>query len=489
METYIKRAQKFNLFIIFAFCLVLEMTAFMNGGLSYAMEAGVAIGSTAILVLVIYFLKMNYQVKGFIMCMIPALASLGLSIVNGGVTRMFNVYILGVILMGIYFKKKLVILYGSVFAGLMVLVYLVYPEGLLGTETGLGEFFPRVAVYVCIVAVVTVITGWGDQYVNDAKKEGIQAMKSNEHLDSLLKNLELTTNQVSTSVQECNREMDTVEQAAINVAKSMQEVSKTTEDSAESLATINEVANLSSDNMKASLSTMMSVEAALGLTKEDLTQGQVNVNSIAGQMSKISEAMNLSYTTVSNLSQSMTTITKALEGITAIAEQTNLLALNAAIEAARAGEHGRGFSVVAEEVRKLAEESTRQAEGIQVITDQVMSASSDAKREVTLGKQAVDAGNQGVHSLLEVFANIQSSFVSSYDKIVNEMDVIKETDRKFSTIQAQLESVSAASEENAAVTEEVLAQAQMQEHVANKVNLMLDDIERMSKDLNDQTHL
>lgn len=490
MDQSVKRALKYNYFIILLLCIILEITTFLNGGIDYALKALGPIGVTALIVSLIYIIKMPHHMKAFLMIMVPTLASLMLSIMSSGIPRMFNVYFLGIALSALYFRKRLVLIYGTVFSLLLILVFIVYPEGLLGKELAtIQEFFPRIAVYISVLAVITIVTAWGNEFIDNARNDSKIAIQNSEKLDVMVRSIENTAGEVTERVKTCNSRMDIVEESSIAVSHSMKEVTLTSEDSAERISSINAIAIESSGQMKETFNTMKSIESSFVKTQDDLESGEKSVHSITVQMKKISEAIEVSYETVSELSNSMVEITTALQGITNISEQTNLLALNAAIEAARAGEHGRGFSVVADEVRKLAEESTRQANNIKNITERVLKVSTEAKDEVYLGKEAITEGNHVVGDLSQVFKKAKLSFDVAYEQIEKEMIVIGQTEKQFADIQLQIASLSAASEENAATNEEVLAQAQIQETVANEVNKMLDEIEKMSYELKEMSKI
>ncbi|WP_164462110.1 methyl-accepting chemotaxis protein [Bacillus sp. FJAT-42376] len=173
--------------------------------------------------------------------------------------------------------------------------------------------------------------------------------------------------------------------------------------------------------------------------------GNESVKTLARQMDKISERFSLTTKSVAALKERSMEIDKLLGIITGIADQTNLLALNAAIEAARAGEAGKGFSVVASEVRKLAEESNQSARVISELVKEIQTETQNTVSHVEIGNTEISKGIEYVNLTGSLFHQIQEN---------------------SNEVSANILDVSASSQQISAGTEEITATAEDLKHSA-----------------------
>jgi methyl-accepting chemotaxis protein len=179
-----------------------------------------------------------------------------------------------------------------------------------------------------------------------------------------------------------------------------------------------------------------------------------------------------------NLESKAKDITNIVSIVSGISEQTNLLALNASIEAARAGEAGRGFSVVAEEVRKLAEQSN---DAVQEINSNLAQFVEEIKALVDKIETQYDVLQKETDNLQEV-RNISYEATTSVETVAKSTiitinELTKETD-SIATIYETLESLAAIAEENSASSEEVSASVS---NYTNEIRKLLDNIHEFKK--------
>lgn len=212
-------------------------------------------------------------------------------------------------------------------------------------------------------------------------------------------------------------------------------------------------------------------------------EGLVHAEQSIQGMEAMAEKVSLTASVVQQLSDQSTEINRILQVINAIAGQTDLLALNAAIEAARAGEHGKGFSIVAEEVRKLAEESAKSTSQIATIIDMVVreaAKASDAMQSVVLAVQTntqyIDANKQALDAILQHIVDT----VAQIDNVTVASSVIqKET---LEVVRA-VENMTAVSQQSSAGTEELLATMEQQNLAVHDINSKAQQLAAMADSL------
>ncbi|MDY6875019.1 MAG: methyl-accepting chemotaxis protein [Chloroflexota bacterium] len=292
------------------------------------------------------------------------------------------------------------------------------------------------------------------------------------------------------SVEELSRAIDGVARGAQEQASA---VARSSQATAQISAAVQQVAANAQAGAEGSAEATQAARAGAD-TVEETVKG----------MKSIKDKVGLSAQRVREMGQRSNEVGAIVETIDDIASQTNLLALNAAIEAARAGEHGKGFAVVADEVRKLAEKSAEATKeiaglikGIQETVGEAVQAMNESATEVDVGADRANDAGQALQSILKAaeavnqqvaeIASAAQQMSASSSELVNEMDAVsavveentastEEMAASSGQVSQAVENIASISEENSAAAEEVSAaveemSAQIQEVSASAQSL------------------
>ncbi len=208
------------------------------------------------------------------------------------------------------------------------------------------------------------------------------------------------------------------------------------------------------------------VEREIGASRQGIEGALSGLEEIRAH----SEAIGKRITGLSEQSQAIGKIAVTIRGIT---EQINLLALNAAIEAARAGEQGRGFSVVAQEVRKLAERTSRAAEEIGGLIEGIQRSTLEAVTVTQAGQQSVEQGATAVAKTTEGFQTISEALGEIFEGIRQIREATAQQDQATAEIVVAMQDVDGGMKETAGQLQQTVAAAQEINEIAQELEMLV----------------
>ncbi|MFJ8261855.1 methyl-accepting chemotaxis protein [Rummeliibacillus sp. NPDC094406] len=304
---------------------------------------------------------------------------------------------------------------------------------------------------------------------SNLKKMITTVTHTSEHLAAASEELYASTDQTNAATKQVSEEID---QLANDTNVQMQYVSNGTNSM-----------NLVASQIQSVAASAASVARSAATATEKTVSGGTNLETSVKHVKAIQGSIVETQTSLLELANSSQKINTMVTAITEISEQTNLLALNAAIEAARAGEHGKGFAVVADEVRKLAEESARSANEIRQTTEHIHQNMTNTVEQMENVNEKAQLGYESIRITGSTFKEIYETSVSLSNEIQEVSNVTEAMAVASQETVASLDHVNTISQDTTDKTQHIASLSEEQYAVIEEITASTEELSKMAESL------
>ena len=479
----IQRIHQINLLLTIALVFLIVTPLIFQNGLSESVLYCVAGVLVIIFSLINYFLRLPYTVKAVLFALLPATVIFALFILNGYALNKHYILLFTIIMAALYFDKSVLSIFGSIVVVYVIAIYLWDSESFLGESAPITQFVIILAVYLGAIISLYIMTYLGSKLIAEAEQKELESAALLQRLASTLSTVEEGAIKLDDHVKGVDAHVQTIYSSSASVLEAVHHMATAIHDEANMVGQVNKVMHDSA--VKMDETAVISEEVALQSEQmnEKMQNSWNKINEVTNQMQTMEKTIATTTATVDDLQGSLQTVNALLTSITDIADQTNLLALNAAIEAARAGEHGKGFAVVADEVRKLAEQSARTVSEIANVTQNLFTKSNIAQQYSHEGKKAVSEGQELLKDIATSVLEVTQTFAKTNEQLRINMATIHGATKEFQQAQKQIQQMAQISEENVASTEQIVSTISIENELIRSITNSTVQLNQLSNDL------
>ncbi|MDW8800858.1 methyl-accepting chemotaxis protein [Clostridium sp. A1-XYC3] len=312
--------------------------------------------------------------------------------------------------------------------------------------------------------------------------------KTVSNISTIIKAIEEKSKIIDTQSENLSTISEQMSSSSENIASAIEDAARGTSSQTEELVNITAILNEFSEKLDSIVKAIKNVDVNSKGISSMANESNNNMNILIESVSEVSVTFKEFIVKISSLGEDINKINEITTFINSISDQTNLLALNAAIEAARAGEAGKGFSVVAEEIRKLAEQSKASLENI----NKLVKGISDNSNIILNSTDKMNKELNNQMNIIDITTNSFKTIIEAINAIIPQITHINTSTIALSAdknvILEKIESSSSISEEISASTEQVSASAEEMSCSSEEVASSAQKLSKMTKEMMEQVN-
>jgi methyl-accepting chemotaxis protein len=283
-------------------------------------------------------------------------------------------------------------------------------------------------------------------------------------------NTNINEKNLSNKINDLKDKTDTIDISIKDIAASASSLVSSTESQNREISDVKDILSTFRSNMEDLAINITNVHIKVLDTDKLADTGLKTIANLDTSLTDLEDAFTISTSTVNALVSKLESVNSITDSISQIASQTNLLSLNAAIEAARAGEAGKGFSVVAGEVRKLAENSKLAVQSITSILEEIKIDILKASNAMNSGNSALTTQHNSLDEAKSSFSEIKSSIEDATEEINTCIENLTTASSAKDTVISSIDNIGVLFKEHEALSKEIVSDLSIQEDSIKKIS-------------------